>query len=133
MRTLAFRQILSVANFAKHQVGGNADGHSGTNMGSILDRILELAAAKTLVISSVNDETKTFRKSVCDGCEKRDVYDNRCKVCKCYLAVKTGTLENRNPIKLRYEITHCPLGKWNDLEIANHYREIDGLPLLLQP
>lgn len=97
---------------------------------SLKDKVLELAAKKVLQVSQVDPEIQKFRMSVCLQCEKRDTESNKCKVCKCFLAVKTDTAENLNPKKLRYEITHCPLGRWNDLETANQYREIDGLPLL---
>lgn len=97
---------------------------------NILSRIGELLAEKTLVISYVEPEVKEFRQGVCNTCERHDPIQNRCKICKCFLAVKTGTKENRDPIRLRYEITHCPRGKWNDLELTNRYRELDGLPLL---
>ncbi len=30
----------------------------------------------------------------------------------------------------RSEVTHCPEGRWGDIEIANHYRKLDGLELL---
>jgi len=99
---------------------------------SVVDEILKIAAAKVLVVSQVEPEVKEFRAGVCEGCEKRDIESNRCKVCRCYLDVKTGTKENRNAVKMRYEITHCPLGKWGDLETANEYRKIDGLPPLPQ-
>lgn len=98
----------------------------------LLNQIGEVAARTLLQLEKVDDETKSFRFSVCVECDKRDVEANRCKVCKCYLAVKTGTKENINPKKGRREITHCPLGKWGDLAIANEYRKIDGLPLLQQ-
>lgn len=93
-------------------------------------RIAELLAKTFLQIKQVDEQTRDFRISVCAGCDKRDVESNRCKVCKCFLAVKTNTAENLNPAHNRYEITHCPLGRWNDLELANEYRKIDGLPLL---
>lgn len=92
--------------------------------------ILELAAKTFLQVRQVAPEVQQFRMNVCQGCDKRDEETNRCKVCKCFLAVKTDTKENLNPEKMRYEVTHCPLGKWNDLQTANHYRKIDGLPLL---
>lgn len=94
------------------------------------DRIGELLAKTFLQVSQVDQPTQKMRMSVCMDCDKRDSESNRCKICKCYLAVKTDTAENLNPEKNRYEITHCPIGKWGDLEITNEYRKIDGLPLL---
>lgn len=44
--------------------------------------------------------------------------------------IKTKLEVYRNAKKLRNEITHCPLGKWGDKQIANIYRKIDGKELL---
>lgn len=99
-------------------------------MGNALNRAMEIAAGSILVKARVADEVKQQRQSVCNSCEKRDVESNRCKVCKCFLEVKTGSLENRNVFKLRDEVTHCPLGKWDDKEIANFYRKLEGEPEL---
>jgi len=96
----------------------------------LLNRIGELAAKTFLQVGEVDEATRIMRVSRCNSCDMRDPESNRCKVCKCFLAVKTRTLENLNPKKARYEITHCPLGKWEDLETANEYRKIDGLPSL---
>lgn len=95
-----------------------------------IDEILKLAAKTALVNEKADAETARFRMSVCLQCEKRDPIEERCKVCKCYLEPKTKAAKNWNVRHLRNEITHCPLGKWNDIEIANHYRQIDGKPLL---
>lgn len=99
-------------------------------MENIADKILKLAAVKFLQVSKADKETAAFRMGVCMGCEHRDAIENRCKICKCFLEIKTETAENRNIKQGRYEITHCPLGKWNDLLTANEYRKIDGLPLI---
>lgn len=96
-----------------------------------LDEIGKLLAATVLVSENVEDEVAKWRMSICQCCEKIDRGALRCKVCKCYLEVKTGSRVNANPKKFRQEITHCPLGKWNDLEVANEYRKIDGLSPLL--
>ena len=64
--------------------------------------------------------------SACLTCKHRNEKKNKCKVCGCYLDLKTKAAENWNPKKLRIEITHCPLGKWNDLDVANEYRKLDG-------
>lgn len=97
----------------------------------ILNRILEIAAVNTLVITEVEPEIADMRMDVCRGCDKLEESSMRCKVCKCFLRVKTKSRENRNPEKFRFEITHCPLGRWNDMELANVYREMDGLPKLI--
>lgn len=100
---------------------------------NLINRALELAAKKFLQVRQTDPATQQFRMSRCLQCDRRDAEANRCKVCKCFLAVKTDTEENLNPDRLRYEITHCPLGNWDDLETANYYRKIDGLPLLTEP
>lgn len=96
----------------------------------IIDEILKLAADKILVDGHVGEEIAAFRLGVCEGCPRLDKEHMRCRVCKCYVEVKSTSERNYNPKRLRNEITHCPLGKWNDLEIANEYRKIDGKPLL---
>ena len=68
-----------------------------------------------------------FRMETCQGCDKFQQDDQSCGVCGCFMDVKTHHKVSRNLKKLRIETTHCPLGKWNDKEVANHYREIDGL------
>lgn len=100
---------------------------------SFIDEIGKLLASSVLVEENVEPEVAAWRLEVCQGCEKIDKKAQRCKVCKCYLEVKTGSRINNNPKRFRQEITHCPLGKWGDLEVANEYRKIDGLsPLLSQ-
>ena len=96
----------------------------------LLDDILKLAAENVLVVEHVDDEEAARRMEICVGCDRFDAGSVRCKVCKCYLDVKTRTKINNNPKKFRQEITHCPKGKWGDLETANEYRKIDGLPPL---
>lgn len=119
--------------YALRPADGQDDGHGKYKIVGTMNwknKIGELLAKTALQVSAVDNKTTNERMAVCLQCDKRDVEANRCKICKCYLAVKTNTAENLNPLKGRYEITHCPLGKWNDLEIANEYRKIDGLPPL---
>lgn len=95
---------------------------------NIMHRILKLAAETTLVIENVEPDVKADRLGVCDGgCGFLNKASRKCRACGCYVDAKAGSKENRNPEKLRYEITHCPRGKWKDKEIANLYRKIDGL------
>lgn len=94
---------------------------------NIFERAAAIIAEKTLVHSFVEDQVKEQRLAVCNGCDRLDQESRRCKICKCFVDAKTKAETNYNPIRLRNEITHCPNGYWGDIEIANHYREIDGL------
>lgn len=96
----------------------------------LIDKILKLAAETTMPVDLVSSEMADERYNICHSCEKRDTVKDKCLVCKCFIDVKVTCETNRNPFKMRNEITHCPMGKWGDLEIANKYRELDGLPLL---
>lgn len=88
---------------------------------------MAIAADATLVLERVGPEEAEVRMNTCLKCDKYADKSVRCKVCRCYLDAKTNSKTNFNPTKLRNEITHCPLGRWNDLDIANLYREMDGL------
>lgn len=97
-------------------------------MATAIDGLLMKAAAGLLTVERADEETAKERMDICRGCEFFDLGAERCKVCKCYMAAKTATLTHRNPKKMmRVEVTHCPKGKWNDRETANHYRKLDGL------
>ncbi|MCB0581403.1 MAG: hypothetical protein KDD10_19090 [Phaeodactylibacter sp.] len=78
-----------------------------------------------------NDSITKQRMETCDSCPNFQADSQQCGVCGCFMDVKTTLLRNRNPYAGgRVEITHCPEGRWGDLEIANHYRELDGKPPL---
>lgn len=94
---------------------------------NIMHEILKLAADTALVVERAGPETKAERLEVCERCPFLNKKSRKCRVCGCYVDIKTGTIKNRNPEKLRNEFTHCPKGKWNDKELANQYRKIDGL------
>ncbi len=96
----------------------------------IKNRALHLLAATVIVKDVVEGEEADRRMEVCFSCEKRNENENVCNVCGCFLDLKTSAKTNWNARKLRNEITHCPLGRWNDKEIANLYREMDGKELL---
>jgi len=91
---------------------------------------LKLAAKNVLVNEVVDEETAAERFKACVGCDKRILSTNQCVICNCFLDIKCGAKTNFNMLRARNEITHCPLGKWGDVEIANIYREIDGKQLL---
>ena len=96
----------------------------------IKNKILHLIAETVIVKEHATEKEAKERFSVCLSCPARDEKQNVCGECGCFLDLKTGSKTNWNAKRLRNEITHCPLGKWNDKEIANAYREIDGKELL---
>lgn len=100
---------------------------------TIIEKALAILADKTLVHERVEPEEKTRRLAICEPCRFFDGESRKCKVCKCFMDVKTGAKTNFNPDQLRNEITHCPKGFWGDVDTANIYREKDGLsPLTTQ-
>ena len=93
----------------------------------LIDEILKIAADKILVFEHIGDDIAAKRMEACQECPMMSKGDLRCKICKCFLEVKTTTKTNLNLKRGRKEITHCPLGRWGDLETANEYRQLDGL------
>ena len=94
---------------------------------NLIEQIKHYLASEIIVKEYVDAETAQQRFSVCLKCDDRDPVENKCKVCTCFLDLKTGSRVNWRPSKNRNEITHCPMGMWNDKEIANEYRRLDGL------
>ena len=94
---------------------------------TIADEIKHYLASKVIIKEKVDGDTADARFDVCLKCEYRNPEENKCMVCGCFLDLKTQSRVNWRPAKNRNEITHCPMGKWNDKEIANHYRALDGL------
>lgn len=90
------------------------------------------AAARALLAKDEHGkpDLTEFRIKTCEACREFDAEERTCTVCGCFIDIKAELKTNRNPLKLRTEITHCPFGRWNDKDTANHYREIDGKPLL---
>lgn len=100
---------------------------------SWIDDAKRVAAAAVLVREKVDAATADFRGRVCTACSRLDREKLRCKECGCYLKSKVWAKVNRSPARPLGEVTHCPLGKWRDRDIANHYRAIDGKPPLPPP
>lgn len=97
---------------------------------NIYNRALKLAVKAVIVKEKVDSETAKYRYLVCESCPMMDKAQGKCTKCVCFLDQKTGAKVNWNPKKLRNEITHCPLGKWGDIEITNIYRQLDGKEIL---
>jgi len=96
----------------------------------IIEEIKRIAAGAVIVRESIDPITEENRMSICRGCDKADLANDKCLQCGCFLSLKTAAKTNWRPSKNRNEITHCPLGKWSDKEVANAYRTLDGLPIL---
>ena len=97
---------------------------------TIFEQALKAAAKAVLVNENVEPQEAQRRYAICGTCKYRDETKDVCGVCHCFLDVKTGAKENWNALRLRNEITHCPMGFWGDVETANLYRQMDGKQLL---
>lgn len=112
-------------------------------MGEIINKIKGFIGKEILGKEKLNDpELEKARIEVCQ--KQKSCYDkqnNSCKMCHCLVDVKAHFKTGFNPFHLHMEQIHCPLGKWpirdeegnighNDKEIANHYKRVDGRPLL---
>lgn len=100
-------------------------------MNELIRKALEIAVHGIIIKEEVEKEVAEWRFSICKKCpEGFNAEDRKCNICGCLLPEKCQSKTNRSIHRPNGEVTHCPLGKWNDLEIANHYRAEDGLDLL---
>jgi hypothetical protein len=79
----------------------------------------QLAEGLILVEEITDFEIINFRKEQCLKCPNMDKENKMCGICKCFLSIKTKAKTNRTPNGI--QVTHCPIGNWNDKEIADHY------------
>lgn len=93
-----------------------------TALNDIITKAKRLIAEQLIVESSVDDDTARWRMSICMSCEHRNSQDNTCKLCGCFLELKTKSEVNYSLKRLRSEITHCPDGRWDDKQLAEFYR-----------
>ncbi len=98
---------------------------------NLIDELLKVGAKAVLETKKVSIEIAGQRMQICKDCSMFNAKNLKCKDCGCYLEVKTECETSYNPKKLRHEVTHCPRGKWGDVDTANEYRKIDGLPLII--
>lgn len=85
-----------------------------------------LAAQTVFVLEQVAQETADARWKTCWQCDRMDREARKCRECGCLLQAKIWAKTSRSPARMMGEITHCPLGRWDDKDIANHYRREDG-------
>jgi hypothetical protein len=86
-------------------------------------------AGSMLVEEYHNDPSiEELRKGRCRGtinknpCMFYKESTDQCKVCKCFVEVKSKALTNIEPKTGDVVITHCPMGWWDDEKIAELYR-----------
>lgn len=108
------------------------------------NKILSKAAGLILEVEKLNDpEIFKQRIEACKSCKMLDVENERCKICTCFIQAKAALKVNKKvemkineltgleyPVIKGTELTHCPLGKWNDKDIANHYRKEEGKTII---
>lgn len=86
------------------------------------NNILKTIANEVLVERRIKDkQVIVWRKAVCisNGDTCFNSKDRICTKCECYIDAKATMEIHTNPAKgFRSQVTHCPLGLWNDLEIA---------------
>lgn len=91
---------------------------------SLIDKVLKYGANVALPVEAVDERTKAIRLAICRACPRFNYENGKCLECGCYMEVKAGTKTHRNPKRgMRVEITHCPLGRWMDDEVANFYND----------
>lgn len=97
-----------------------------------MNKFIRDGIKEALTIEPMEDTAEIERRyAICKACPLYNAKKDQCTVCKCYMEQKTQLKYNRNPQKgFRIEETHCPMGYWGDKDIANLYRERDGLELL---
>lgn len=98
----------------------------------VYTRFLKAGAKIVFEVELLKDTALAdWRFEQCRACDKFNAEDETCGVCGCFMDVKTTHKRSKNLKKWRIETTHCPQGRWNDKEVANHYRQIDGLEPLM--
>ena len=100
---------------------------------TVIESLQHLLAKELLTDEYVEVAEGERRFEICKACDRYQSSNMKCGECGCFMDIKTTLLTNINPVKLRTEKTHCPLGRWGDVDIANFYRQLDKLPLIQTP
>lgn len=66
-------------------------------------------------VETVDDAEAERRLSICRSCptDDFDAERERCKVCKCFMVVKTKMAVHRSKERPQGEVTHCPKAHWD--------------------
>jgi len=104
-------------------------------MGKLTDKIAKEAANILLSVEDHNNpELTAFRLDICNSCILHNNERKICNSCGCFTEVKAKLKSNIAAKRFSkghfIEETHCPMGYWNDKELANKYRKLYGLTLL---
>jgi hypothetical protein len=74
----------------------------------------------------INMRQKRCKGNPTDGTPPCMFYNearDQCKVCKCFIKEKSEAKLNYDPLRNgEIVITHCPMGYWDDNDIAELYR-----------
>lgn len=102
-----------------------------------------IAVKGLIIVEEVDEETANWRFNICLTSENGKPCRNfdpdpsnaeigKCLGCGCLLPEKTYSKTNRTLEHPNGEVTHCPLGRWDDLILTNYYRVQDGLAPIVQ-
>lgn len=83
----------------------------------------ELAGGVLVIEETTDFALINFRREQCVACPNMDKKNKMCKICTCFLSEKTKSITNRT-LTGEVQVTHCPIGNWNDKEIADHYNNL---------
>lgn len=77
-----------------------------------------------LVVEYLNNTVvSNTRERTCRDCPFYNPDRDQCKVCKCFVKEKVLAKTNYDPFRGgEIVITHCPMGYWDDNDIAELYR-----------
>lgn len=81
--------------------------------------------ASTLLVKQNHNNiaVEKFREHKCRQCPYFDPVDTICNNCGCLLDVKWKSLINRKISTGETQVTHCPIGSWNDSDFAAFYKK----------